>query len=538
VTRPRRWTIGPRAYTLLWDGHSIVGVITGLALFVMFFCGALALYRGELHQWMDPALRTHSTDVASIDALVRPILDAAPPKPRGSVLLVWPFAHRPYFYLQYESANGRRIAHWVAPHSGETLPYTGRSILPEMLNDLHFFRQLGTAGQLTAGVMGFVLLFATVTGVAIHLRKLPEDLHTFRPRQRLRVSLADAHAALGTIGIPFTAMYALTGAYFSLWLVVYGGLVIGTLQGDRQRVGELFAGIERPVFKPADMAPRPQTQPQTQPQTETQKQAQTPTQMMSFDELVSRYKARIPNAPPFNMEIDGWGDAAGLVSFEGNADRSLGASAIGTLNAVTGEIVASRAPDKTPPMTWTAAAFGVLHFARFGGQALKALFFVLALAASAVMLTGNVLWIEVRRPRDPRATPWLHRLLARLTSGIGVGLLAAVPAAFIVTRLLPMDQPDRMALEQQAFFLTWALLALGALAWPSALASARVLLALSGVLSVAVPIANGLDTGEWFWISPARSHWVVFTIDTCFLIAGFFMTWLASRTWRGIGSRH
>jgi hypothetical protein len=45
VTRPRpgRWTIGPRAYTLLWDGHSVVGVIAGLALFVMFFCGALAL---------------------------------------------------------------------------------------------------------------------------------------------------------------------------------------------------------------------------------------------------------------------------------------------------------------------------------------------------------------------------------------------------------------------------------------------------------------------------------------------------------------
>ena len=78
-------------------------------------------------------------------------------------------------------------------------------------------------------------------------------------------------------------------------------------------------------------------------------------------------------------------------------------------------------------MAATAAAFGVLHFARFGGQALKALFFLLALAASAVILTGNILWIEVRRPRDPRATPWVHRLLARLTSGVGIGLIAAVP---------------------------------------------------------------------------------------------------------------
>jgi hypothetical protein len=170
---------------------------------------------------------------------------------------------------------------------------------------------------------------------------------------------------------------------------------------------------------------------------------------------------------------------------------------------------------------------------RFGGQALKALFFVLALAASAVILTGNVLWIEVRRPRDPRATPWLHRLLARLTSGIG--LLAAVPAAFVITRMIPIDRPDRMTIEAQAFFTIWALLALGALAWPSALATARVLLALSGVLSIAVPIANGLGTGEWFWTSAARGHWVVFSIDACFLSAGVLLTLLA---WRGVEIRH
>jgi uncharacterized iron-regulated membrane protein len=106
---------------------------------------------------------------------------------------------------------------------GRDVAVHGRSILPELLNDLHFFKQLGAFGQMTAGVLGFVLLFVLITGIAIHLRKLPEDLHTLRPRQRLRVSLADAHAALGTIGIPFTTMYALTGAYFSLWLVVYGG---------------------------------------------------------------------------------------------------------------------------------------------------------------------------------------------------------------------------------------------------------------------------------------------------------------------------
>jgi hypothetical protein len=76
-----------------------------------------------------------------------------------------------------------------------------------------------------------------------------------------------------------------------------------------------------------------------------------------------------------------------------------------------------------------------------------------------------------------------------------VGLIAAVPAAFIVSRLLPIERTDRMTIEAQAFFPVWGLLALGALAWPSAWATARLLLGVSGVLAVVVPIANGLGTG-------------------------------------------
>jgi uncharacterized iron-regulated membrane protein len=204
------------------------------------------------------------------------------------------------------------------------------------------------------------------------------------------------------------------------------------------------------------------------------------------------------------------------------------------LNAATGDVIVSRGPERSPPMTATAAAFGVLHFARFGGQALKALFFLLALAASAVIQTGNVLWIEVRRPRDPRATPWVHRLLARLTSGVGIGLLAAVPAAFLITRILPIDRPDRMAIEEQTFFLAWGLFALGALAWPSALTTARFLLGSSGILSVIVPISNGIGTGAWLWVSAARGHWIVTAVDASFLIAGTLLAWLA---WRGIHIR-
>ncbi|MGC4082794.1 MAG: PepSY-associated TM helix domain-containing protein [Vicinamibacterales bacterium] len=506
MSRRHRTLISRRAYALFWDAHSVVGVFTGLALFVMFFCGALALYRGELHQWADPALRTQTTQVASIDAMLAPLFDAHPLKPGGGLVLTWPFGDRPYFHVNYETASGR-VAHWIAPQSRETLPEIGRSRLPDILNDLHFFGQLGTAGRLLAGVVGLVCLFALVTGLAIHLHKLPQDLHTFRPRERLRVSLADAHAVLGTVGIPFTAMYALTGAYFSLLLVVYGGLVFGTLGGDRQRLGDLIGGFNRPVYQAAHV---------TSPS-------------LSFDALLARFRAEYADAPPFIMEIEGWNDAAGLVTFEANANRSLGSTAIATLRATTGEIVAGRGSAHTPAMTETAAAFGVLHFARFGGHLLKAIFFVLALAASAVMLTGNVLWLEVRRSQHRDATPWLHRMLARLTSGVGAGLVAAVPLLFLTTRVVPIEQPGRMAVEEGMFFGAWALFIVVAQVVPSAKTSAALLIVVGGLLAVAVPFADAWCTGAWPWALAQRGYWTVFGVDGSFLLAGALLCWIAYR---------
>ena len=503
----RRLDIGPRSYRLLWDGHSVAGVFAGLALFVMFFCGSLALYRGELHQWADPQLRSRSTRVVSADALVQPLLESDPPQPGTSMLLVWPFGNRPFFFVQYARAGGGTVARRIAPESGAMLPGDGRSRLPDILNDIHFFAQLGRGGETLAGVLGVAMFFALVSGVLIHLRKLPGDIHAFRPRSKLHVPLADAHTALGTIGTPFAAVFALTGAYLSLLLFVYGALAVGALRGDRQGLNDLLAGMERPDYEASGVA----------------------APMLSIDALVSRFETAMPTAVVSSMEIRGWGDAAGQAFFEAEADRTLGASGVAVLNAATGEIIASREPRDTPPLTSTAITFSVLHFGRFGGQLLKACFFLLGLAASAVILTGNVLWLIVRRPAGDAGPPPLHKLLARLTSGVGVGLVAAVPVLFLTTGVVPLDAPQRMAIEETVFFGAWTLFAGAALLMPSAAASARLLAAVAALGCLLAPVANGLATGAWPWVSAAHGHRIVLAIDLALVGASVALAWTARR---------
>jgi uncharacterized iron-regulated membrane protein len=493
---------------LLWDGHSVAGVVIGLGLFVIFFAGAFALYRGELHQWADPALRSASTEVASADALLDDALAARPPAPGTDLLFVYPFANRPYVYLGYETAGGGEVRRWINPATGAHVPAGGRSALADLLYHLHFYYQLGTAGELLSGLVAVVFLFALVSGLLIHLHKLPADWHTFRPRRGLRRALTDAHNVLGTLGLPFTAMYAVTGAFFSLLTVILAPYVLVVFDGDRAALEGLAEGVPMPSVEATGR----------------------PAAMPSLDALLGDVAADWPDDFAWiSVEVRAWGDAAATAVLRGERTGTLTRTGAAVVDLPTGAVRSVAPPADTPPLPATISAFGKLHFARFGGPVLKALFFGLALAASAVILTGNLLWIEIRRSKDGRPAPRLHRVLARLTAGVGAGLVAAVPVLFLTTRVLTMEAAGRIGLEQGAFFGAWALLVAAAFAGPSAAWAARWQLALAGVLSLLVPVADGVATGAWPWVAAAKGWHAVLWTDLGFALGGLLLLVLARR---------
>ena len=58
---------------------------------------------------------------------------------------------------------------------------------------------------------------------------------------------------------------------------------------------------------------------------------------------------------------------------------------------------------------------------------------------------------------------------------------------------------------------------------------ARSTLALAGVLSFMVPLANGIGTGAWLWVSAAAGWWGVFWVDAGFLVSAVILIWIARR---------
>ncbi|MEM1094730.1 MAG: PepSY-associated TM helix domain-containing protein [Bacteroidota bacterium] len=510
--------VGPRAFKLLWDTHSVTGIIIGLGLFIIFYAGAFALYRAELHAWADPALRASETRLTA-DEVIAPFFAEAPPSPGTDVQITYPYHERSYYYVRYQTPEGdttRVVQALVNAETGasfdvpvgETL---GRSALSELLYRLHFFYQAGFWGQLIAGLVAVFFLLTVVSGVLIHLRKLPKDWHTFRPKVKLRSALADAHTVLGLIGLPFAAMYAITGAFLALLVILLAPTVIVVFGGDQEAAFNLVYDLKMPEHEPTGV----------------------PAEMLSFAE----YEAALPDSwgdgtvETTLIIVHGYGDENAIADVYGDATNTITAAPRAILKGSTAELLVANNPTKATPLGGTTSAITNLHYARLGTWAplAKVLYFLLALATAAVILTGNILWVLVRRPKDPRATPKLHRFLARLTIGVGCGLVLAVPILFLTTQLLPIDMDGLKTWENRVFFGVWAALLAAAFAGPTAIWAARWQLWAAGVLSLLVPLASGALGGTWPWIAASNGWWGILTIDVGFVLMGLALLWTARR---------
>ncbi|MEM8485511.1 MAG: PepSY-associated TM helix domain-containing protein [Bacteroidota bacterium] len=505
-SKKSRQFVKPRAYKLLWDSHSIVGIVIGIGLFVIFYCGAFTLYRADLMQWADPAYRV-SQNKLPVEDVIDPIMKSQPPAEGADVLFINAFDERPYYWLRYETVAGDTLEVQLSATTGMELPWQGRSRLARIIYDLHFFRQAGTPGRILSGIVAVFFLFTLIGGLLIHLRKLPKDWHTFRPKEKLRTSLADAHTVLGLIGFPFTIMYAITGAFFSLLILVLAPTVLVVFDGDQGMVESLLEGVEHAEFEASGNAQ----------------------EMLYPSEIIRQVSERWGDVSITSLSYEGWGDANAIAVVSGQTVETLATAGAAVVLAGTGEILDESTPQQTTALGKTVAVMTNLHFASFGGWLLNFLFFVLAIAASAVILTGNVLWILVRRPKDPLATPALHKFLGRLTIGAGIGLVAAIPFLMIVSRLLPIEMEGRAFWEEAIFFGSWLVLILVAFIGRPPLEIGGKLLFLAGILSVLVPISNGIGTGAWPWIAVTHGDWGVWRVDIGFFMSGIILFWISSR---------
>lgn len=499
--------IKPRTFQLMWDTHSVCGIFIGLALFVIFYTGAFTLFQNQIRVWEEPVLRstamTHEA-ARSVDDLVQPVLDEWGVEP-SYLRMGMPGEDHAEFYLYAAHGKTPEVPDqaWINPATGAWADDVTGAGVSMRLYYLHFFYQMGRWGMYLAGLVGLFTLLAIVTGVVIHLHRLVKDFFQFRPRKKLRVAWADAHKVLGTSGLPFQLMYAFTGTFYCLLILVALPYTLLLYDGN---VTQLYrdAGYYGPQVAVDSVAAEGRA---------------------SYQEMRERAEAEWPGFEVETMYVHDAGAPNAYVEVVGRRHGdTFGGSGALVYHGVTGEELARRAPGEAGALNELVHVIEVLHFAEFGGALLRWLFFSLALASCAVILTGNLTWLEVRRGQDRR----VNRILARLTAGVATGLVPATALLFVASRLLPEDLAGHRWWEGVALFGTWLLATLYALARRDVARTHRVLLVTGGVLALLIPLTDGLTTGAWPWVTWGAGQWAVFGVDLGALCCGLVVLGLAA----------
>ncbi|QDV32418.1 PepSY-associated TM helix domain-containing protein [Tautonia plasticadhaerens] len=502
------------AHRMLWDVHGVAGVLSSLVLFVAFFAGTLTVFHGAIEAWELPSLRGEGAgaEPESIDALIAPFLDEhrpevpraagdgdAPP-PTARLMVSMPGADRPrlgVWTVQY-AGEARLNEHEALIDVGDGGPVAaGSSTVADLIYGLHYhlavpFEYGGRYVYWAFGLVAVVGLLVVVSGLVFHLRLLALQFFQFRPRANARTLWTDAHKVLGVLGLPYWLMYLLTGAWFPL-----AGLLVALLGLTAFRDSEV--GARELIFPSARFQ---------------RKAAGEPAPMLGFDAIRERAREAWPGLEVEAYDVLNYGDSNAYCRVRGSLGGGFLHRAVLFLDPVTGAELGRQDPSALGFAEGVQQAVVGLHFADFGGVALRWCYFVLGVGGCLCIASGTMVWAELRRRGGDRPRPLgTDRWLAPATAGVMLGLCSATAGLFVASKAIPPDAADRPWWVQLAFWSTWGLTALyGASRRPTRRA-ARDLCALTAVLSAAIPAANALETGDHLLRSLRPGLWPVAGVD-------------------------
>lgn len=345
----------------LYSVHAWTGIITGLALFVVCFTGAVVVFKHELDLWANPSLRALPLPdrVATLDTALAAFLQAHPQVQIDSLILPGP--QMPAFTAFARLADGERVKLAAHPETGASL---GRvdSELGQFIRSLHVFLLFGP--RWIVGFLGVVMLASIVTGVLIH-QKILKDLYTQRWSSSLRLMLSDAHKLIGVWALLFHILIAFTGAWLGLAPVVVNA---ARHFADASPIAP--TQVAQPMRPSSGAAPLP------------------------LDVLRQRAEAQLPGVAVQSVRLIAWDTPEAAAQFFGPARSGGGLFGSLTLRVVDGHELDRRDPAAAGFWARVNGWMEPLHFGDFGGLTLKWLYFVLGLSPALLSLTGTWLWIE------------------------------------------------------------------------------------------------------------------------------------------------
>ncbi|MEO0573068.1 MAG: PepSY-associated TM helix domain-containing protein [Bacteroidota bacterium] len=501
----------PRLHNAMFHTHTVSGIVISFALFICFYCGAVALFMDEIYLWENPEARIEAVEPASVDydKIINTISKEIPNfDTTGQFGIVPPKDSNPlaWFYgsTKDEQGNTERFTATINPNTYEVLS-TGKEPSTHMgrtIYELHYFHQIPVIGIYLSGLVAFFFLFAIITGLLTHWKNIVNRFYAFTTEGKWKQIWTNGHVSLGFIALPFQLIYAVTGALLGLSILLLAPSAFLMFNGDTSKVIE---------------AVRPDAAMKYDEDSELLADG------FGFNAIYRDVYSQYPDNEVTYIYSRNYGKEDGTIT--ARVDDHKGISGDGTFVYAykDGSLLQAIAPETKP---YSQAAYGVLiklHYATYGGIFLKIIYFILAMITCYIILSGVMIWRTARdnKKYTDRQRRFHHRV-TKVYLAITLSLFPSLALIFIANKLVPMELADRVFYVNSVFFSGWLLFSFLGLFWNNYRKLNRNYVVIGSVLGLLIPFANGLVTGDWFWNTLANGQYYVFSVDMTWLIIGLF----------------
>ncbi|GEL10677.1 Uncharacterized iron-regulated membrane protein [Flavobacterium glycines] len=489
-----------RNYNIFFHTHTISGIVISVVLYVIFFAGSFSFFRDDIANWERGESASLSKGIQINYNQALKTLDSIHDLQGRKISIYQPHNEKKVaFSLEAtkDSLASKKACEaqflYLDNSTYKASTYAESYNLGEFIYRLHFLAQIPyPVGYYLAGFTALFFLFAIVTGVLLHWKKIVSNFYVFRPKEKLKTWWTDAHTSLGILGLPFQFVYAVTGTFFMIKLLIVAPAVQFLYQGDQDK---LYKELEY---------------------TTNEYQFENKALKIVFDinQMVADTKKQWKDFDITHVEIQNYGDTNMHLLVEGEVTYDKKFTAIGKIvyKVASGEIVVKKDPYE--PSSYLDIVKNVLyriHFGDYGGYALKIISFILGILTCFVIISGVMIWLVARDKKNvPEKKRRFNEGVVRIYLAICLSMFPVTAMSFIAAKVFyPLGQNNLYSV----YFISWLLLSIFFILKKNNNFTNRFCLFSGSILGFMIPIANGIKTGDWFWISFTNHQFQLFFVD-------------------------
>ncbi len=509
-----------RIYNIVFDTHTVAGIIISVALYVIFFAGTISFLRDEIIVWEDHApVKEDCFETTNFDRLLVQLAEK-------DTLYSRDISFRSYTEtrqaggsmsarkdIKEEKKVDKRGSFFVIDlENGRKSTYFENYSLGEFFYRLHFFAQLnfwGRSGYYFAGIIAFFFLFTLITGLIIHWDKIVQNFYVFRPKTAWKNIWTDGHTALGMIGLPYQLMYAITGAYF----IVGGVFLVEPAQkfifgDDKTKIIEAYTPKDEIKL---DFLNQPLSL------------------SFSVNEFIQKTKKLFPSALVKEIQLTNYADKNMLlkvVAYTPYQEDFTGNYSV-IYRVSDGSILHKEEAKEVKYADTLRNIIARLHFGDYGGYGVRFMYILLGFLGCFVIISGVLIWFVARDKKNiSEHKRKQNRWVVNCYLSICLSMLPATAFTFLTMKILGNSITDKHTWVYSLFFYSWLALSVFFVIRRSNFVTNKYTLLLGAILALLIPIADGYKTGSWLWETIQRGETAIFVVNFFWLLIGIIALWI------------